>query len=243
MTTDRDARTAELAAGLIAVRARVSEACVAAGRTPDDVTIIVVTKTYPVDDAVALTALGVHDLGENRDQEAAAKQRDWAERVAVEASGSRWHMIGQLQTNKARSVVQWADVVHSVDRPGLINALNDAMRRSERAEPLDVLLQVGLDNGAGRGGAAPDAVAQLAEAVAESEHLRLRGVMAVAPLGGSAREAFARLAEVAASVRVDHPGATWISAGMSGDLEDAIQAGATHVRVGSAVLGERAPVR
>jgi pyridoxal phosphate enzyme (YggS family) len=224
-------RRDELAANLAAVRARVDAACAAAGRPHDAVTVIAITKTWPASDAALLRDLGVTDLGENRDQEASAK--------AAEVTGVRWHFVGQLQTNKARSVASYADVVHAVDRPHLVEALSAGAVRAGRE--VEALVQVSLDGDPDRGGARLDEVPAVAELVARAEGLRLGGVMAVAPVALLASEAFVRLAEVAARVRADHPGATTISAGMSGDLEDAIAAGATHVRVGSAILGVRHP--
>lgn len=233
MTPLEDRRT-ELAEGLAEVRQRIDVACADAGRDPAGVTLIAVTKTWPASDVAALAALGVRDVAENKDQEARAKHE------SLESLDVRWHFVGQLQRNKARSVVRYADVVHSVDRPELATALAGAAGR-HRDTPLDVLLQVDLDEtaSAGRGGVAPSGVAALAAEVAASETLRLRGLMAVAPLGGDPDDAFARLAELSVALRGDHVDATWISAGMSGDLESAVRHGATHVRVGSALLGKR----
>ncbi|MEU4635660.1 YggS family pyridoxal phosphate-dependent enzyme [Micromonospora chalcea] len=243
-TAVRPERRAELAAGLARVRARIADACAAAGRQRDAVTLVAVTKTYPASDVVALAALGVTDVGENRDQEAAPK----AEAVAEAGAAPRWHFIGQLQRNKARSVVRYADVVQSVDSVRLAAAL-DAAAGAVRDRPLDVLVQVSIDGDPARGGALPGAadpqrgLDPVAAAVASADGLRLAGLMAVAPLGWEPDRAFARLAEVAAALRADHPGATVLSAGMSGDLESAIGHGATHVRVGSALLGMRPALR
>jgi pyridoxal phosphate enzyme (YggS family) len=236
-----DARTAELAGSLARVEDRVRAACQASGRDRGDVTLVVVTKTFPAADAVRLAGLGVHELAENRDQEAAPK----AAEVAAAGVDVRWHFVGQLQRNKARSVARYADVVHSVDRAGLVTALDHAAADADRA--LDVLLQVDLGGaaarpGAPRGGASPDDVAALAETVDGAASLRLRGLMAVAPRDEDPARAFARLADLAAELRRAHPEATWLSAGMSGDLEQAVAAGATHLRVGSAVLGSRPPL-
>ncbi|MEU9511194.1 YggS family pyridoxal phosphate-dependent enzyme [Micromonospora sp. NPDC048169] len=243
-TAVRPERRAELAAGLARVRARIADACAAAGRQRDEVTLVAVTKTYPAADVVALAGLGVTDVGENRDQEAAPK----AEAVAAAGASPRWHFIGQLQRNKARSVVRYADVVQSVDSVRLAAAL-DAAAGALRDRPLDVLVQVSIDGDAARGGALPGAadpqrgLDPVAAAVAGADGLRLAGLMAVAPLGWEPDRAFARLAEVAAALRADQPGATALSAGMSGDLESAIGYGATHVRVGSALLGMRPALR
>ncbi|WP_229400200.1 YggS family pyridoxal phosphate-dependent enzyme [Micromonospora okii] len=237
-------RRAELAAGLARVRARIADACAAAGRDRSEVTMIAVTKTYPASDVVALAGLGVADVGENRDQEAAGK----AAEVAAAGATPRWHFIGRLQRNKCRSVVRYADVVQSVDSVRLARAL-DAAAAAERDRPLDVLVQVSVDGDAARGGALPGSVDPdaglhpVAEAVAGAPGLRLAGLMAVAPLGWEPERAFARLAEVAREFRAAHPEAVALSAGMSGDLETAIGYGATHVRVGSALLGMRTTLR
>jgi pyridoxal phosphate enzyme (YggS family) len=230
-------RRAELAANLAGVRDRIAAAAVAAGRSPDEVTLIAVTKTFPASDARLLVELGVLDLGENRDAEAAGK----AEELVGSPTGSavRWHFIGQLQRNKARSVVRYASLVHSVDRVPLVAALAGAVARQRPSAPLDVLIQIGLDDEPGRGGVPEKDLVRLGEAITERAELRLRGVMAVAPLGADPGPAFGRLAELAARVRERWPGASIVSAGMSGDLEAAVRHGATHVRVGSALLGRR----
>lgn len=227
MTARRD----ELGARLAAVRERVTAACAAAGRA-DEPVLVAVTKFFPASDVDLLAGLGVTDIGENRDQEASEKVDALTHRDRLTV-----HFIGQLQSNKAASVARYADVVHSLDRAKLVGALDRAAARHGRS--LDVLVQVGLDDGAGRGGAAPEEVAALADAVAAAEHLRLRGLMAVAPLGEPARPAFSRLRALSEALRAEHPDATWLSAGMSADLEDAVAEGATHLRVGSAILGSR----
>ncbi len=240
----RPDRRADLAANLAHVRSRIADACAAAGRDRGEVTMIAVTKTYPAGDVVALAGLGVTDVGENRDQEAAPK----AAEVAAAGVTPRWHFIGQLQRNKAKSVVRYADVVQSVDSGRLARALDGASARV-RDRPLDVLVQVSIDGDAARGGAVPGSadpdvgLDPVAEAVAGADGLRLAGLMAVAPLGWEPERAFARLAEVVAGFRARHPEATLLSAGMSGDLEIAIRHGATHVRVGSALLGMRPTLR
>jgi PLP dependent protein len=232
------ARTAELSANLTALRARIAAACAAAGRPAADVALIAVTKLFPASDVVALSRLGLRDVGENRDQEAAPK----AAACAALGVALTWHFVGQLQANKAASVVTYADVVHSVDRPGLVSALSRRAVAAGRDEPgraVRCLVQVSLDGVAGRGGAQPADVPGLADAIAAAAGLSLGGVMAVAPLGAAPRPAFARLAEIADMVRAAHPAARAISAGMSNDLEDAIAEGATLVRIGTALLGGR----
>ncbi len=235
-----DARREELAAGLAETESRIRDACRAAGRDRSEITLIAVTKTYPASDVRLLAGLGVTDVGENRDQEAAAKAAECA------GLGLTWHFIGQLQTNKVRSVVAYADLVHSVDRPRLVDALSREAVKAGRE--IGCLIQVSLDTAppdsggvAERGGVVPAAVPDLAAAIARADNLRLRGVMAVAPLGEEPGPAFARLARTARAVQEEHPGADVISAGMSGDLDEAIANGATHLRVGTALLGRRKP--
>ncbi|MFF0293604.1 YggS family pyridoxal phosphate-dependent enzyme [Kitasatospora sp. NPDC004614] len=233
----------QLGANLDVVERRIADACAAAGRPREEVTLIVVTKTYPAEDTALLAGLGVTDVAENRDQDAAPK----AERCVN--LPLTWHFVGQLQTNKARSVVRYADLVHSVDRDRLVDSLAAAVRNVERP-PLGCLVQVALDKESGEGehraGVAPADVLALAGKIADTPGLRMDGVMTVAPLAGplagDPARSFARLAEIASAVRAEHPTATMVSAGMSGDLEQAIAAGATHVRVGTAVLGVRSPL-
>jgi PLP dependent protein len=228
-----DERKGELAARLRAVRERIAAACTRAGRASDEVTLIAVTKTFPVSDIRLLRELGQADIGENRDQEAAPK----AAECAALGLQLTWHFVGQLQTNKVASVVSYASVVHSVDRLHLVSALGSRARRAGRV--ITCLVQVSLDGDPARGGAYGPQVTEVAAATAEEEGLILGGVMAVAPFGQPAEESFRKLFGIAEAVRSEHPGAVMISAGMSGDLEQAIEAGATHVRVGTALLGGR----
>jgi pyridoxal phosphate enzyme (YggS family) len=203
------------------------------------VTLVAVTKTYPADDVLRLARLGVRDIGENRDQEAAGKAAE------VAAAGERvtWHFVGQLQRNKCRSVVTYADVVHSVDSVRLAEALARAAAEHGREHPLGALVQVSIDGDASRGGAAGDEVDRVAEVIASAAALRLLGVMAVAPVDWTPADAFARLRENSDRLRRTYPEAAWISAGMSDDLEAAVANGSTHVRIGSALLGKRAQLR
>ncbi|TFV87542.1 YggS family pyridoxal phosphate-dependent enzyme [Blastococcus sp. CT_GayMR16] len=220
---------------LRAVRARIDAAARAAGRDPGTVALLAVSKTWPAEDVRALAALGQLDVGENRAQELLGKAAELADLPL------RWHFIGQLQRNKAAAVARLGAVVHSVDRASLAGVLDRAGQEAGR--PVEVLLQVDLGGagggGAARGGADPAAVPELADLVAGCAGLRLRGLMAVAPLGEDPGPAFARLADLAARVRSDHPEAVELSAGMSGDLEAAVSAGATVVRVGTALFGDR----
>ncbi|MFF8812077.1 YggS family pyridoxal phosphate-dependent enzyme [Streptomyces pactum] len=236
-------RRSELAANLAGVEDRIAAACAAAGRRREEVTLIVVTKTYPADDVRLLSGLGVRQVAENRDQDAAPKA------AACSDLPLSWHFVGQLQTNKVRSVVTYADIVQSVDRSRLVDALSTAAVRAGRE--VGCLIQVAFDAESGergdRGGVAPDGVPALAERIAGAQGLRLDGVMTVAPLAGpyagDPRASFDRLMEISSRLRADHPAANMVSAGMSADLEDAVAAGATHVRVGTAVLGVRPRLR
>jgi hypothetical protein len=255
-------RAAELSRNLAATRNRIAAACAAAGRDPAEITLIAVTKTYPADDVLALASLGLTDFGENRDQEAAPK----AAAVAAAGQPVTWHFIGQLQTNKAHSVARYADLVHSVDRVRLARALGAAARATARE--LTCLVQVSLEAGdldagdlgtgdadgraliaeqtAGhatqaRGGVPPAMLGEVAAAIEAEEGLTLGGLMAVAPRFADPRGAFAPLRQLSDVVRSVNPSATVVSAGMTGDLEAAIECGATHLRIGTALLGDRRP--
>jgi pyridoxal phosphate enzyme (YggS family) len=229
-----DPRTAEIAANLAEVRARIGAAAAAAGRDPAELTLVAVTKTFPVQDARRLVELGLTDLGEARDQEAKVKARELPE--------ARWHFLGRLQRNKAGSVAAYAAVLHSFDRAELIPPLANGVRKHGRG-PLDVLVQVSLDGDPDRGGAPVDGVPALAAEAAATGLLRPAGVMAVAPMGADPDAAFGTLREVADRLRAEHPEASVISAGMSADLEAAVRHGATHLRIGTALLGGRPPLR
>jgi pyridoxal phosphate enzyme (YggS family) len=232
-------RTEELAANLTAVRSRIDAAVSAAGRPAGSVTVVAITKTWPASDVRILAGLGVDHVGENRDQEARRKAAECADLALT------WHFVGQLQRNKTGSVAHYATIVESVDRIPLVAALDRAAGQVGRR--IGVCLQVDLveapdpvPTGPGRrGGARPDEVLALAAEVAGAHHLDLLGVMAVAPLGVDPRGPFDLLATVHERLLVEHPEATMRSAGMSGDLEAAVAAGATHVRLGSALLGHR----
>ncbi|MGN6253092.1 MAG: YggS family pyridoxal phosphate-dependent enzyme [Marmoricola sp.] len=237
-TTPLTGRRQELAANLAAVRERIARATDAAGRT-DEVGLVVVTKFFPETDVRLLADLGVTDVGENRHQEGGAKA------AACADLGLRWHFIGGLQSNKAAAVAHWADVVQSVDRAKLLAGLSRGAQERAAGQELEVLVQVALDppGASGRSGAEPADVAALADAVEQAPGLRLGGVMGVAPLGADPLPAFEELARIGARLRSTHPRATTVSAGMSGDLEAAISSGATHVRVGSAILGKRPAIK
>ena len=242
-------RRGELEKNLAEVRNRIAAACAAAGRDPGEITLIAITKTRPPADVLLLHELGLTDFGENKDQEAAPKAAACAAALAADAGPGaarsrplRWHFVGQLQTNKASSVAGYADVVHSVDRARLVRALGAAARKAGRE--LTCLVQVDLDTPAdpARGGEPPAQVREIAEAIEAEQALILGGVMAIAPLGADPARAFAALRPCSLAVRAVNPAATIISAGMSGDLEAAIANGATHVRIGTALLGARRPL-
>ena len=222
-----------LAARLHDVQAGIADAARAAGRSADELTLIVVTKFHPASLVAALAELGVRDVGENRHQEAQAKAEELA------ALDLHWHFIGQLQTKKARQAARYAQSIHSIDRERLVDALADPEFDAATTTPIDAFLQVNLTDDPGRGGVAPEGLEALAERVFATPTLRLSGVMAVAPLEEPAAEAFARLAGYSERLRALDPAATAISAGMTHDYVEAIAAGATHLRIGSAITGNR----
>ena len=229
MTSRRD----ELAINWQAVQTAVTTACESAGRNFAEVQIIAVTKTWPASDVDLLAELGVTNVGENRDQEASTKHSQ------VTAANLKWHAIGQIQTNKVKSIAKWADVVHSIDRPELVEAFAKALKDSSKK--LDVFIQLNLDDHAAehRGGATADELLKLAAKVSAVPNLNLIGVMGVAPLEGAAAAAFGKLQHLSVELQSQYPDASYISAGMSMDYEIALKYGATHLRIGSAILGSR----
>ncbi|MEJ6489352.1 YggS family pyridoxal phosphate-dependent enzyme [Leucobacter sp. USCH14] len=227
MSEVSDAAFPGLSNRLLRVRSGIEEACRGAGRSPEEVELIVVTKFHPPELISALAALGVRDVGENRHQEAQAKAE------ALADLDLRWHFVGQLQTKKARQAARYAHAIHSVDRERLVDAIADDDRT------IDVFLQVNLTDDPARGGVAPTELERLAEHTLGAAALRLRGVMAVAPLEEPAASAFERLAGYSERVRAIAPHADAISAGMTHDFPEAIAAGATHLRIGSAITGKR----
>ena len=231
-------RTAELAESLDRLLGRVAAACRSAGRPLESVQLLPVTKFFPASDVDILYSLGRREFGESREQEAAAKIA-----AVTTPEPVRWHMIGRLQRNKARAVAGWAHVVHSVDSARLVRALDsattDALAAGTRAESLHVLLQVSLDGDPERGGVSAADLSALAELVSGTESLALDGLMAIPPLGADPARAYENLADLHSRLLRTHPGATALSAGMSGDLEIAVKYGSTCVRVGTALLGTR----
>jgi pyridoxal phosphate enzyme (YggS family) len=219
-------RKIEIAKNLQDVKDRIHRAADLAGRDPAEIELIVVTKTFPITDIEILSELGEHNFGENRDQEAAPK--------AQEISAT-WHFQGQIQSNKIKSIGQWADVIHS------ISTAKEILKFAQSPRSHQVFLQVSLDGELERGGADPSDLAELALLVNESNNLKLLGLMAVGPLGVDPEIAFADLAQIHQGFKAVFPNAKYLSAGMSGDFEAAILHGATHIRVGSSILGSRSP--
>jgi PLP dependent protein len=216
-----------LAERLESVRGQVTDAARDAGRDPAALTTIVVTKFHPATLVRELADLGVQDVGENRQQDAGPKA------AALADLDLTWHFIGQLQSNKVRSVLEYASAIHSVDRTSLVDALDSADR------PVDVFLQLNLTDDPARGGVSPAGLDELAARVLAAPALRLRGVMAVAPLDEEPRSAFARVRDASDRLRRLAPAADALSMGMSADFRDAILEGATHLRIGTAITGNR----
>ena len=219
-------RKDEIAQNLQEVKERIKSAANSVNRDPAEIQLIVVTKTFPISDIEILRELGETNFGENRDQEAGPK---------AEMISATWHFQGQIQSNKIKSICQWADVIHS------ISSEKEILKFAQSERKHQLFLQVSLDGQAGRGGASPAELAQLADLVNESNNLELLGLMAVAPLGVEPEKAFADLAQINQGFQSQFPNSKYLSAGMSGDFEAAIKFGATHIRVGSSILGSRSP--
>jgi pyridoxal phosphate enzyme (YggS family) len=226
-------RLSDIQGNLEVIQSRIKNACSAAGRDVSEITLIAVTKTYPASDVDLLKQLGIENVGENRDQEASSKKSEVKNQF-------KWHFIGQLQSNKAKSVVNYADLIHSVDRWSLAKEIQKSAQGINKVQP--VLIQVDLDQSGPdptRGGIWPAELRELAQMISQASHLDLKGLMSVAPLGEKPELAFTRLKEIRIGFLKEHPQAQILSAGMSDDLEAAILHGATHLRIGSALLGER----
>lgn len=251
-------RVGELTATLVALRSRLAAAAVSADRAVEEITLLPITKFFPATDVAILWRLGCRAFGESREQEAVAKIGEFTRLVGGEGQersrpgpdpdpdAARWHMVGQIQRNKAKSIAAWADTVHSVSTDRVAEALDraaaEALDAGRRSRPLRVFVQISLDGDTTRGGvdvADHAAVDRICAQIADSRALDLVGLMAVPPVGADADSAFAALGDEHRRIRHAHPEATELSAGMSGDLEAAVRHGSTCVRVGTALMGKR----
>jgi len=237
-------RDLELAEALAAVKARLTAAAEAAGRHSDEIQLLPITKFFPATDVSILHQLGCEDFGESREQEATNKAGEVANLVG--AAPIRWHMVGRIQRNKARSVAGWAYAAHSVDSVRLIEALDRAAAQAtdggDRTAPLRIYIQISLDGDVQRGGVDvgdPESVDRVCAAAQGADGLEFVGLMAIPPLGADPDEAFARLHSELERVQRTYPQRLELSAGMSSDLEVAVKHGSTCVRVGTALLGQR----
>ena len=248
----RGDRVAELTHALAAVRSRLARAAEAAGRPVEQIQLLPITKYFPAGDVAILWRLGCRAFGESREQEASAKIAEFNKLIAASADSgpnpgpARWHMVGQIQRNKARQIAGWADTVHSVSTAKVVAALDGATAQAladgRRIRRLRVFVQISLDGDTSRGGVDigdAGAVDLICAQIADSEALELVGLMAVPPVGADADTAFAALAAEHRRVLSSHPGATELSAGMSGDIEAAVRHGSTCVRVGTSLMGQR----
>jgi pyridoxal phosphate enzyme (YggS family) len=224
-------RIDELQKNLIEIQSQIKSACETSGRNLDEITLIAVSKTWPASDIRLLHQLGVRDFGESRDQEATMKVSELADLDIT------WHFIGQVQTNKLNHIASYANVVHALDREKTISGLDAAAAKLDRN--ITGLLQISLDGDENRGGVAIENAFELAQLLSNSKNLTFGGIMAVAPIEMLPDVAFSKLAEIAAEIQSKYPTAEIISAGMSQDFESAVQKGATHLRIGSALLGNR----
>lgn len=239
-------READLVSALGALRSRLAHAAEAAGRNTADIELLPITKFFPAGDVAILWRLGCRSFGESRDQEATAKIAEFGRLTGAERSSVHWHMVGQIQSKKAKHVAQWADTVHSVATAKVAAALDrgalQALAEGGRTAPVRVFVQISLDGDTERGGVDigdPAAVDAICAQVADAEGLNLVGLMAIPPVAADPDAAFAALAAEHRRVLGNHPGATELSAGMSADLEAAVRHGSTCVRVGTALMGQR----
>lgn len=242
--TDTATRENDLATALAALRDRLSAAAQAAGRDVADIELLPITKFFPATDVAILWRLGCRAFGESREQEASTKIAEFGELTG--APQVRWHMVGQIQSNKAKAIAAWADTVHSLSTAKVAAALDrgvaHAIDEGIRTAPVRVFVQISLDGDTSRGGVDvgdPGAIDTLCDQVAEAGGLQLAGLMAIPPLGVDPDTAFAALAVEHARVLHRHPDATGLSAGMSGDLEAAVRHGSSCLRVGTALMGQR----
>ena len=222
-------RKSEIAVNLLEVHERIASAAAKAGRDPVDIKLIVVTKTFPITDLQSLYDLGVREFGENRDQEA-------SEKVGLLPADINWHFQGQIQSNKLKSITGWATCIHSIDQLKYAKLVSEFAGNQRKS----IFIQVSLDQiPESRGGVDPAKLVELANGITEFANLNLMGLMAVAPLDEDTDQAFSRLSQIHSHFRESFPDAKYLSAGMSGDYESAILHGATHLRIGSSILGNR----
>ena len=225
-------RVDEISANLEKVKEQIKLAAASANRLSEDITLVVVTKTFPVSDIEILYSLGIRDFGENRDQEASAK-------VGLLPKDVRWHFQGQIQSNKLKSITSWASFIHSVDQLRYAQMISDYSAGNEKP----IFMQVSLDKPPqSRSGVNPSELLELAGAISELPGIRLQGLMAVAPVNSPAEQAFAELEDIRSDFLSTFPAAKSLSIGMSGDYQIAIKYGATHIRIGSSILGIRSPI-
>lgn len=225
-------RVDEISGNLEKVKEQIKLAAASANRLSDDITLVAVTKTFPVSDIEILYSLGIRDFGENRDQEASAK-------VGLLPKDVRWHFQGQIQSNKLKSITSWASFIHSVDQLRYAQMISDYSAGNEKP----IFMQVSLDKPPqSRSGVNPSELLELAGAISELPGIRLQGVMAVAPVNSPAEQAFAELEDIRSDFLSTFPDAKSLSIGMSGDYQIAIKYGATHIRIGSSILGIRSPI-
>ena len=232
-TIQNSSRQNEILENLSVVQDRIIQATTTVKRSPEEITLVAVSKTYPVSDNLILQQLGISDYAENRESEGAVKSAEFS---LGNSAPARWHYQGKIQSNKIKSLANWADVIHSLDEIRYVPLLAKAV---PKGKTMEIFVQVSLDLQAGRGGAPPSDLAFLANSVRSMSNLRLRGIMAVAPVDEDPDLAFSRLAAIHADFKAEFPDSPFLSAGMSGDFESAIIHGATHVRIGSSILGSR----
>lgn len=231
-----ESRLQEITKNFQKIQSRIIDSCNKSGRNASEITVIAITKTYPASDIDLLKTLGIENIGENKDQEASQKFNEVINKFT-------WHFVGQLQTNKVKSVVQYADFIHSVDRLSLVKEIQKMSEKIGKIQK--VLIQIDLDesqNEQNRGGVKPQELIELAQEISICPNLELSGLMSVAPLNMASNQAFAKLEKIQSDFIKSYPLAKMLSAGMSDDLEEAVSHGATHLRIGSALLGERAKI-
>ncbi|MEY4714379.1 MAG: hypothetical protein RIQ37_709 [Actinomycetota bacterium] len=220
---------------LSSVRERIANAAEHAGRNSEDVELVIVTKFHPVELVAELVDLGERNFGENKDQEASAKSDALSLlRSDVEVN---WHFVGQLQSNKVKSVLRYASTIHSLDRDSLLAELKKQLEKTDQT--VGCFIELNLTDDPGRGGLEPSNLGMFAEKVLAVPQINLLGVMAVAGLGVDPRVDFEKAVVASEELRSISPESRYLSMGMSEDFELAVELGATHVRVGSAITGPR----